>query len=279
MDRRSGNLSLRMAKSSSAKKVHKAAAAGGGRSARRSDRSLMFPVAMAVVVLVGVVLVFLGRQERIGSHDSSAPQIGDHFHSTYELYVCGEQVDPIPNDSADDRTGIHTHGDSLIHIHPFATTVTGTGANLGAFFDEVQLQFDDDTLELPDGRILKSGETECSPGQPGVLKVYKWASVSAQAPLVFEDHLRQVRLDQNRPGEGQLFTIAFMPADTPVDEIPRPDDAYLREYIGLPPADQPLDETPDGHGGTGTDTGGDQGTTGDSSTTTSPGETTTTTAG
>ncbi len=274
MIRRGGNLSPRMAKSSSAKKVNKAAAAGGGKAARRSDRSLMFPVAMAVVVLVGVVLVFLGRQERVTSFDSSAPQIGDHFHSTYELYVCGEQVDPIPNDSEDDRTGVHTHGDSLIHIHPFVTTVTGTGANLGAFFDEVQLQFDDDTLELPDGRILKSGETECSPGQPGVLKVYKWASVSAQAPLVFEDHLRQVRLDQNRPGEGQLFTIAFMPEGTPVEDIPRPDDAYLREYIGLPPADQPLEEAPADHSdtGTGTDTGG-------GSSTTTTGETTTTTAG
>lgn len=50
------------------------------------------------------------------------PGLADHWHSAYSIYVCDE-ISPWVyfDDSGQDTTGIHSHGDGLIHIHPFVT--------------------------------------------------------------------------------------------------------------------------------------------------------------
>ena len=233
-----------MAKSSNSKLVARAAAAGGGRVARPGERNLFFPVAMALVVVLGVVFIFIARNERIDNADNSPPRVNqDHFHSAYRIDICGESI-VLPNDSVDDRSGIHTHGDGLIHIHPFISTVSGRRATLGAFFEESDLVLSDTELSVP-GRTLVEGTDTCN-GEPGEIVVLKWVSVSADEPLVFDENLADVRLDQANASQGQLFTIAFVAEGTDTDDIPRPDDAFLRQYIGLPEADQPLGETDTG---------------------------------
>lgn len=233
-----------MAKSPSTKKVARAAAAGGGRVSRPGERNLFFPVAMAAVVIIGVVFIAIARNERISNADNSPPRVNrDHFHSAYRIDICGESIQ-LPNDSVDDRTGIHTHGDGLIHIHPFVSTVSGRNATIGAFLEESDGLLADDRLELP-GRTVVEGVDTCD-GEPGELRVLKWVSVSADDPIVFEADLADVRLDQANAGQGQLFTIAFAAESTETEDIARPDDAFLRQYLGLPPEDQPLGETDTG---------------------------------
>ena len=109
-----------MARSAAAKKVAKAASTGAGGKGAGSERNILFPAAMTLVALLGVVLVFVARDQRSDLAPAGDPGLEDHWHTAYNIFVCDEVIPTVfTNDSEDDRTGIHTHGDGLIHIHPF----------------------------------------------------------------------------------------------------------------------------------------------------------------
>ena len=152
------------------------------------------------------------------------------------MYVCNG-LDPsvFANDSKDDRTGIHTHGDGLIHIHPFVSTVTGQYATLGAFFNENQTVFDDSSFELPNSFLISEGDFECD-GESAEIRVLKWNTLAAEKPVAFTENLRDVRLNEN----GQLLMFAVVAEGMDDSEIPRPDDTYLRQYLGLSEEQRPL---------------------------------------
>jgi len=44
-----------------------------------------FPMAVALVVVLGSLLVFWARTDR---EATSAPRVGEHWHSAYDIYVC-----------------------------------------------------------------------------------------------------------------------------------------------------------------------------------------------
>ena len=236
-----------MARSAAAKKVAKAASAGGSGRSFRPRRDILFPAAMLLVVLLGVVLILVARNERSSNAPAGPPRLGDHWHSLYAIYDCDEFIlDLYPND-VDDQSGIHTHGDGLIHIHPFHTGVTGQFATVGAFMREIEFELTDSRIELPDGTILdESGEGCASPdpdsddpdiSEPGAeLRIMRWETLQAEKALAFTEDLRDVRfLD-----DGQIFVFAFVHPSVENADVPRPDDAFLRAYLNLPPEDQPL---------------------------------------
>ncbi|MDG1489018.1 MAG: hypothetical protein P8R36_01905, partial [Actinomycetota bacterium] len=112
-----------MARSAAAKKVAKAASTGAGGKGALSDRNFLFPGAMVLVALLGIILIFVARDQRYDLAPQGDPTTANHWHSAYSVYVCDEISPSVyVNDSDDDRTGIHTHGDGLIHIHPFLST-------------------------------------------------------------------------------------------------------------------------------------------------------------
>ena len=162
----------------------------------------------------------------------------DHFHSTYLLYVCGEKVRPFVEDLREDITGIHTHGDALIHIHPFLERSAGKNATLGVFFTESLGHLSDTKLAIPSGEF-EEGVDMCD-GESAEIRVLKWSTVEDVSPTVHTEDLSSVRLDQRHERDGQLFTIAFVAESTPDRSIPRPDDTRLREYLGLPPVEVAL---------------------------------------
>jgi len=234
-----------MARSAAAKKVAKAASTGAGGKGAGSERKILFPAAMVLVALLGVVLVLVARNQRADLAPAGDPGLEDHWHSAYGVFVC-DQVSPVvfANDSEDDRTGIHTHGDGLIHVHPFVSTVTGQYATLGAFFDENQTIFNDEEFELPTEYLVSEDDFDCE-GQEVEIRVLKWNTLFAEKPVVYTEDLSQVRLNQ----DGQLFMFAVVPKDFDNEAIPRPDDNYLRQYLGLPEEQRPLGEQSDGSTG------------------------------
>jgi len=234
-----------MARSAAAKKVAKAASTGAGGKGAGSERNILFPAAMTLVALLGVVLVFIARDQRSDLAPAGDPGLEDHWHTAYNIFVCDEVVPTyFANDSEDDRTGIHTHGDGLIHIHPFVSTVTGQYATLGAFFNENQTAFDDDTFELPDGNVVSEADFNCG-GENTEIRVLKWNQLTAEKPVVFTEDLRDIRLNE----DGQLVMFAIVDSETDNSEIPRPDDSYLREYLGLSAELQPLGQDDGGETG------------------------------
>ena len=80
-----------------------------------------FPMAVALVVILGSLLVGWARTDR---EATSAPRVGDHWHSAYDIYVCDSYRSKVVLET--DPNGIHSHGDGLLHIHPFNKLVAAS---------------------------------------------------------------------------------------------------------------------------------------------------------
>ena len=107
--------------------------------------------------------------------DPGAPRIGrDHWHAVYSFYACGERQ---PNSPTWEGGGVHTHGDGIVHIHPFTQAEEGRGARLIKWFEYGGGLLDGDEIRLPGlGKTWKNGET-CPDGTPdegeeGVVQVF-----------------------------------------------------------------------------------------------------------
>jgi hypothetical protein len=261
-----------MGKASSAKKVARAARAGGRSSAGR-QRNLLFPGVIGAIVLLGSALVWYAADDRKG--DTSIPPVvgEDHWHAAYGIYICGEWQPDIPE--FENTTGIHTHGDGVIHIHPFSQSGAGENATLGTFLEDTDVKLSDSELtigkkELPDGaKTWKEGEDKCD-GKDAELVVAQWEDVSDEnaKPALLTSGLKDIRFR----GDGEGYTIAFMPeGDT---DIPKPPTAAnLAELGAVDAGAQAGSTTTTAPGGSSTTTAGAGGTT------TTAGETTTTLAG
>ena len=129
---------------------------------RKRSGSFGWNVAIAVVLIVGVVSVFLvrGGSDSAGSGppravDQAANEPGDHWHTALDVNICGEWLDPAPafekpygspNQVA--NAGIHSHADGLIHTHPFVVAEEGNNAVLGKFFSYGGWGLSADSIDL-----------------------------------------------------------------------------------------------------------------------------------
>ena len=129
---------------------------------RRRSGSFGWNVVIAVVVIVGVVAIVLtrGGGNSAGSGpphavNQAANQPGDHWHTALNVNVCGEWLDPppafekpygSPNQVA--NAGIHSHGDGLIHTHPFVVSEEGNNATIGKFFSYGGWGLSSDSIDL-----------------------------------------------------------------------------------------------------------------------------------
>jgi len=171
-----------------------------------------FPLAVGLVVILGSLLVLWARSDR---EATSAPRVGDHWHSAYDVYVCNDYRSKIVVET--DPNGIHTHSDGLIHIHPFNKLASGQDATMGQFFNAFGGRIDDDSVVLDNGEELLAG-ADCN-GQPSVVKVARFdADDIGRDPEVLTEDLANVRFLKDR----EAFTIALVPADV-IPPAPRPE--------------------------------------------------------
>lgn len=163
---------------------------------------------LALVLAIVALVVALGERGDGAGGDSGAPRIGDHWHAPYAVFLCGQRQEPLPG--LDHIYGIHTHGDGIIHMHPFAPEGEGSGASVGRFFDYSGGWFD----------FILAPE-DCAAGEPRVLR-----ADSGFHPLGsgFADAIRtcnakpasefeEVNADYV-PHDGDCIRIVFGPADS-----------------------------------------------------------------
>jgi len=213
-----------MAKGNSADKVARAAKAGAS-GATSESRRLGFPIAMACVVILGVLLIGWSRSNR---EATSAPRVGDHWHSAYDIYVCAESEVPLASRTfrggwrgkiivERDPNGLHTHGDGLIHIHPFNSLASGADAQIGEFFEAFGGYITDSSVKLDTGEVITEGFL-CD-GKPAILKVARYDVRNRDRdPQVYTENLKDVQFLKNL----EAFTVAFVPEEfTPPP--PRPE--------------------------------------------------------
>jgi hypothetical protein len=110
-----------------------------------------------------------------------------------------------------DELGIHSHGDGLIHIHPFSSSSAGRNATLGIFLDQEGLSVTDNELVLPDGTAFTEGKTLCEGGKEGTVQVAKWNKATDAANGAKPDQIFTSGFDKIRLGANQAYIIAFMP--------------------------------------------------------------------
>ncbi len=167
----------------------------------------------------------------------------------------------------DDPTGIHTHGDGLIHVHPFDDRAAGKNATLGRFFEASVIKVDARTIQVPKGPKLSAG-SDCL-GKKTEIAATVWRSVKDKQPTLVTKDLSSIRL-----ADGQVIALVHAPKGTipalppSIDELVEPADLPLpplpaSEMKSLPslPPKPALDvtgtpsstlETKDLHVGTGT---------------------------
>jgi hypothetical protein len=119
------------------------------------------------------------------------PSPGDHLHIAFGIYVCDQYLPPLV-DRFRDVSGIHTHADGVIHVHPFSAQYSGQNATLEVFGDIVDLELDEGGVTLPDGTVLPD-DVQCN-GVPAELQLYdsvagqptqlvRWAGHPGSMPL------------------------------------------------------------------------------------------------
>lgn len=223
--------------SSSTKKAAKLAKSGQGKKVRFQGGTL-FPMVVAIVVVLGLGLVVYARQSR-PSADASAPLVTDHWHHAYGFYLCdtwfqldGDAEDPGTADFTEyQRTGIHSHNDGLIHWHPFSSASVGTRAKLGVFLDTYGVELTNDKLAFPENQraglpsqqdtgVFEEGETKCDLGgsaKDAELKVVVWNNFTdTDNGTTYIADFRNIALNQDQ----MVVAIAFVPKDTDVTMPP-----------------------------------------------------------
>jgi hypothetical protein len=256
-----------MGKASSSKKIARAARAGGRASGVR-QRNLLFPGTIAAIVVLGLALVGFSIREHKNDANTIPPLAphdgvqGDHWHAAYGVWICDEWVPAIP--TFDSTAGIHTHGDGVIHIHPFAEAGAGENATIGTFLKEApEVKLSNDKLEIG-GKTYETGKTKCG-DKKGELVVARWEKVQStdKNPALLYKGFDDIRFRED--GEG--YTIAFVPEDE--KDIPKPESAAQLSELGSVDSENPTGTTTTVPGETTTTVAGE-------TTTTAPAETTTT---
>lgn len=186
-----------------------------GRTLRRI-RDMHFPPWAPVAVIIFVVFGILGALF-FAQGAAGAPRVGDHWHSTYQIYICGNRQPNLAN-WGDGKT----HDDGVIHTHPNTPNLDeGAGSRLTKWFGYGGGKLTQTEMRLPGSRKeYKNGDDTCEDGSETVLQVF----VNSEKLSDWKRYL---------PKDGDRVRIIFGPEqDTEdVEEVstPIPESEAVRE--------------------------------------------------
>jgi hypothetical protein len=211
-------------RASSQKKVARAAGTGGGRTAG-VKRPMGWYATLAGVVVLGLFLVGFSRNQELNKGQQAAkiaPRINqDHWHSSFSVYICNHFMPNVPLFESVD--GIHTHGDGVIHVHPYTPQASGNGATLGFFIKSIGNDGKNGPFKLSTTEIKPAaipGDTnpldtkdwhngdKCPDGQPGQVK--------------FTVNGKETKGDPNtwKLRNGDYLDVGFVDANKPLPSNP-----------------------------------------------------------
>ncbi|MFT4866735.1 MAG: hypothetical protein ACI9N0_002103 [Ilumatobacter sp.] len=230
--------------SSSTKKAARLAQKGKGQKIRFQGGT-MFPMIVALVVVLGLALVVYARQSRPAA-DASDPSVGDHWHVAYGFNICGEwfslQGDAEERDANGSfintdfaRTGVHSHNDGVIHWHANSRAAVGRRAIFQVLLDVYDVELENKKLVFPEEQraqiaavfgdkyedgVFESGETSCTvDGKEvdGSLQMVVWDNFTdIDEGTTFVAAYGSVRVDR----DAKVFSVAFVPDNTDVGMPP-----------------------------------------------------------
>ncbi len=198
--------------------------------------SIYLPPWVPVVAIIFVVFGLLGLLFVTRSATGAPRQGVDHWHAPYTFYICGEKQ---PNAPTWTGSGVHTHADGIIHIHPFTPAEEGAGARLSKWFDYGGGKLDGDEIRMPGSATTYKNGDECPDGTTGEVQIFvngvKLPDYKRFTPqdgdrirMVFGPPEEQVQLDDRivLPQEGATRDIEIT--------VDQPDDADESSTIFTP---------------------------------------------
>ncbi len=134
------------------------------------------------------------------------PRIGDHWHAVLQFFACGEKQPNAPKW----ESGVHTHGDGILHIHPFVESDEGLGASLIKWFEYGGGVLTGTEIRIPGSdKTFRNGDP-CLGGEPGEIQVF-----ATRAGESAEGRLTGDLLEQYIPQDGDRIRIVFGPENSP----------------------------------------------------------------
>jgi hypothetical protein len=201
---------------------------------RKRSGSSAWNVAIVAVVILGIVAIFLVR----GANDSSSAgppravdqatnEPGDHWHTAFQANVCGEWLSaqpqfekPADNPNQQANVGIHTHGDNLIHTHPFVVSEEGGNAKLSKFASYGGWSVSSDSIDAWTGPKSDVKQTEWSNGDQCTFGQYK--GKTGELTWAVDGKTRTGNPADYHMKDGETLAIYFLPKGA---EHPFPPDA------------------------------------------------------
>lgn len=172
---------------------------------------------MLAVVALGTALVAFSWSSRDAA--ALSPTFTDHWHVAYGIYDCtidGFQA-PLTDPGFPTHSGIHTHSDGVMHIHPFSSTATGRNATVGTFFEATDAQLDDDALSFTgiETRPAIAEGVQCG-GEDAIMQVARFDAGATEPTEIFTEDLGDVRLLTDQ----QMIVIALAPEGFAIPQPP-----------------------------------------------------------
>jgi hypothetical protein len=173
-------------------------------------RSTGFVVIMGAVCLLFLGLIVLTKNGKTTSASAKGPgaQIGDHWHAAVGVNLCGTWQPNVPSYEPTPNTGVHSHGDGYIHLHPYSAAGAGRNANVGLFYRQAGDKVS--AAEIKYGkRTYKNGDAcDTVDNKPGEVR---W-SVNGQE--------KQGDPAAYVPNDRDVIAIAFIPKDGQIGTPP-----------------------------------------------------------
>jgi hypothetical protein len=168
--------------------------------------TVVFGIVIAILVVAGVVAVVASMG---GSDDG--PAVGDHWHAALGVDICGEFLPNAPSfeerAGTEERAGLHSHGDGLMHLHPFVEDEAGGNATVGRFFEYGGGLVTEERIVAWDDTDVASGQS-CPDGRVAAIR---WSVNGEEQSGNPGDYV---------PEDGDVITIAFLPEGEPIPEPP-----------------------------------------------------------
>jgi hypothetical protein len=196
--------------------------------ARRPRNTLPWYLLAGAIIVAGVVLIAMSRSDR------ERPLVNkDHWHAAFGVNVCGQWLPHAPefhSDISNPRAtaGVHSHGDGLIHIHPFVSAEAGEHATVGRFLAYGGWSADEDGFAVWDATGVHTEEDGCD-GEPAQVR---W-SVNGQE--------RRGDISDYRPRDQDVIALALLPEGEEIgtppsaENVATPSDVEPQPGVTAPP--------------------------------------------
>lgn len=124
------------------------------------------PVVGIIVVVFGILGLLFFTRSALG-----APRIGDHWHASYQVTICGEKQQSMPAFEAGGGSP-GTHGDGVIHLHPFTGGAEGSANYLRKYFEVGGGKLTGSEIRSPGFSTTWKNGDKCDDGTEGTLQVF-----------------------------------------------------------------------------------------------------------